>query len=76
MIARPGDVVELCMTQRRVDGDIYVEANSRALASVWMGYSTLCSEISHDRIYLSGEPYLRKTIDKWLVRSSYAAAAE
>jgi DNA-binding HxlR family transcriptional regulator len=76
IIARPSDVVELCMTDPKFDVDLYVDANSRALASVWMGYSTLRAEMSRDRIFLSGDPYLTKTIDRWLVRSSYAAAAE
>ena len=76
VIARPGDVVELCMTDPKFDVDLYVEANSRALASVWMGYSTLRAEMSRERIYLSGDPYLTKTIDSWLVKSSYAPAAE
>ena len=76
IIARPGDVVELCMTDPKFDVDLYVEANSRALASVWIGYSTLRTEMSGDRIFLSGDPHLTKTIDRWLVKSSYAEAAE
>ena len=76
IIARPGDVVELCMTDPKFDVDLYVEASSCALASVYMGYSTLRAEMSHGRIFLSGDPYLTKTSDRWLVKSSYAAAAE
>ena len=64
------------MTDPKFDVDLYVEASSCALASVYMGYSTLRAEMSHGRIFLSGDPHLTKTFDRWLVKSSYAAAAE
>ena len=46
------------------------------MASAWMGYSSLQAEMSRDRIFMSGDPRLIKTIDKWLVKWHYAAAAE
>jgi hypothetical protein len=51
---------------------IYIEAESKALASVWMGYSTMRSELTHDRIRLLGDSLLTRTIDKWLVKISFA----
>ena len=76
LIARPSTAVELCMTDPHFVVDLYVEASSRALASVWMGYSSLRTELSRDRIFLSGDPRLIKTIDKWFVKCSYGTAAE
>lgn len=76
LIARPGTAVELCMTDPHFDVDLYVEANSKALASVYMGYSSLRAEMSCDRIFLTGDPYLIKTIDRWFVKCGYGVAAE
>lgn len=72
LIARPGTAVELCMTDPHFDVDLYVEANSKALASVWMEYSSLHDEISRDRIFLTGDPHLIKSIDRWFVKHSFA----
>ena len=50
--------------------------SGHGLGSVWMGYSSWRGEISRDRIFLTGDPILIKTIDRWLVQCDYAAAAE
>ncbi len=70
LIAKPGMAVDLCMA----DPGLFIEADSKAIASAWMGYSSLQAEMSHDRIFLTGDPRLTKTIDKWLVKFDYAAA--
>lgn len=76
LIARPGVAVELCMEGPQFDVDLYVETTSKALASVWMGYSTLEAEMARDAIYLSSDPRLIRTIDAWLVKCPYGDAAE
>jgi len=76
LIARPGMDVELCMADPHFDVDLYVETTSKALASVWMGYTSLTNEISRDTIFLSGDPRLIKTINDWFVKCSWGAAAE
>ena len=50
------------------DVDLFVEADSKSMASAWMGYSSLQVEMSHDRVLLTGDPRLIKTIDKWLLK--------
>ena len=37
-----------------------------------MGWSTFKEELASERIILTGDPLLIRTIDRWLVRSSYA----
>ena len=76
LIAKPGMAVDLCMVDPGFDVDLFIEADSKSMASAWMGYSSLLAEMSHDRICLTGNPRLIKTIDKWLVNCDYAAAAE
>ena len=74
LITRPGMPVELCMTDPGFEVDLFVEADSKAMASIWMGYSSWQAEMSEDRIFLSGDARLIRTIDNWMVRSSYGAA--
>lgn len=69
---RPGFPVDLCMADPGFEVDLYIEVESKALASVWMGYSSTQSELSHDRIRLVGDSVIARTIDKWLVKISYA----
>ncbi len=75
LMVRPGMAGDLCLVDPGFDVDLYVEAELRALGSVWMGYSTLKTEISKDRIFLSGDPLLAKTMDRWLVKTEDAEAA-
>ena len=74
LMARPGMAVDLCVMDPGFDVDLFVEADSKALASVWMGYSSWRTEISHDRIFLSGDACLARTIENWLVKCSFATA--
>lgn len=72
LIARPGTDVELCITDPHFEVDLFIEGTSKALASVWMGYSALKTEIAEDRISLIGDALLIKTIDRWLIKSRHA----
>ena len=72
LIITRGAPVELCLTDPRFDVDLYIEASLKAMTSYWIGYSSLHSELSKDRIRLIGNRLLIRTIDKWLVRSSFA----
>jgi len=76
LLARPGMAVELCLIDPGFDVDLFVEAELRALGSAWMGYSSLQTEISQDRIFLSGDALLTRTIDRWLVKCESVEAAE
>lgn len=75
LIAKPGMAVDLCMNDPGFDVDLFIEAQLKAMTSFWIGFSTLHAEVTHDRITFHGSPLLIKTIDKWLVRSSFAKAA-
>ena len=70
LIARPGVPADLCLIDPSFDVDLFIEAELRALGSAWMGYSTIQTEISNDRIFLSGDQLLTRTIDRWLVKGA------
>lgn len=74
LIAKPGTAVDLCMTDPGFDVGLFVEAESRALAAVWMGYSSFPAVIAEDKVFLTGEPRLIRTIDRWIVKCEYAEA--
>jgi hypothetical protein len=76
ILSKPGAPVDLCLTDPGHDVDLYVTADLRAMTSAWMGYSRLHSEIARGRITLIGDAGLASTIDRWMVRSSYALEAE
>ena len=76
LITRPGMAVDLCMSDPGFEVDLFVEADLKALTSAWMGYSSLQTEISQDRIFLSGDQLLIRAVDTWLGKCPYAVAAE
>jgi DNA-binding HxlR family transcriptional regulator len=63
---------QICTKDPRFDVDLYIEAQSTALASAFMGYSTLEHEQSGGNIFVTGDAYLIRHIDDWLIKSCYA----
>ena len=74
LIARPGTPVDLCSTDPGHDVDLFVTAELKAMTSAWIGFSNLQTEISQGRITLIGDGTMAATIDRWMVRSSFATA--
>jgi hypothetical protein len=52
--------------------DVYIDATTEALASVFMGYSSLASELSKETMFVTGDPYLIKRMNDWFVMTMYA----
>ena len=73
LIARPGTPVDLCLTDPGHDVDLYITADLKAMTAAWIGFSTLRAEIERGRITLIGDKSLAGSIDRWMVRSSFAA---
>jgi hypothetical protein len=74
LVARPGQPVDLCLLDPGHDVDLFIRADLKAMTSAWMGWSTLRSQVDANAIVLIGDRRLISTLDKWMVRSSYAAA--
>lgn len=75
LVARPGEPVDLCLLDPGRDVDLFIRADLKAMTAAWMGWSSLRTEIAADRIALIGDRRLILTLERWMVRSSYAAAA-
>jgi DNA-binding HxlR family transcriptional regulator len=72
LIAKPGAPVDLCSIDPGHDVDLFVSADLKSMTSAWMGLSSLNSEISRGKIALVGDAAIAGSLDRWMVRSSYA----
>jgi DNA-binding HxlR family transcriptional regulator len=63
---------ELCSTDPGMDVNMFVEADTLAMASVMTGRTTIDREIHLGRLYLTGDQLLVRTIHRWLKLSAYA----
>ena len=72
LVAKPGEEIDLCYADPKHDVDLFVISELRALTSAWMGHSSFDEEISSERISLTGNVPMARTLTKWLTRSSFA----
>jgi DNA-binding HxlR family transcriptional regulator len=66
------DDVDLCIIDPGHDVDLYVRSSLRAMTAVWMGFSTLKSEIEGGNIVMTGDEALANSMHKWLGLSMFA----
>jgi DNA-binding HxlR family transcriptional regulator len=72
LISKPGQPVDLCLLDPGHDVDLFIRADLKAMTSAWMGWSSLRHEMSTGKIMPIGNSRLVATLEKWMVRSSYA----
>lgn len=72
LITKPGVDTDLCMMNPGFDVDLFVTADLKSMTSAWIGLSDLNLEIAGDKISLIGDTALSSSINKWLLRSSFA----
>ncbi|MFN0113638.1 MAG: winged helix-turn-helix transcriptional regulator [Paracoccaceae bacterium] len=65
LVAQPGATTDICTTDPGTDVDLYVETTAVSLAAVMLGRSTIAREVDEERLFLSGDPQLIRTIDDW-----------
>ncbi|QMU58888.1 MAG: transcriptional regulator [Boseongicola sp.] len=73
-LLRPGQPVEMCTDIPGFDVDLYVETSKISLASILLGRTTVSRETDAERMYLSGDAMLAKTMQRWIFVSGYAKA--
>jgi hypothetical protein len=67
-----GSTVDLCSTNPGFEIDLYVRASLRSMTAVWMGLSTVKTEIDAGQIELIGDPEVASSMQKWLGLSPFA----
>lgn len=73
-LIRPGRPVEMCTDIPGFEVDLFVETSKVSLVSVILGRSTVAREIDADRMFLSGDARLARTMQSWLFVSAYGDA--
>jgi DNA-binding HxlR family transcriptional regulator len=64
--------VDICLVDPGYEVDLHVRSSLRSMTSVWMGITTLKSEIDAGNIELSGEKSLARSMHEWLGLSPFA----
>lgn len=64
--------VDLCSTNPGFEVDLYVRSSLRSMTSVWMGLSTVQSEIEAGEIELIGDKSVAQSMQEWLGLSAFA----
>jgi hypothetical protein len=70
-----GGEVDLCYADPGFDVDLWVRCPLRVMTAIWMGYSTLRSEMASGAVEVDGMPALVRSMPTWLGLSSFAPAA-
>ena len=71
LIMMPNADVDLCKKDPKFDVNLFIEAKSKAVASIWLGYSSWSTEIARDNVFLNGDAVLIRTIDSWLLECGF-----
>jgi len=66
--------VDLCSSDPGYEVDLYVEGSLYSMTSVWMGHSTLRSEVDAGKIELTGDKAIAGSMNEWLGLSPLAKA--
>lgn len=74
MLIRPGREIEICTDIPGFEVDLFVETSKVSLVSILLGRSNVAREIAADRLFLSGDARLARTMQDWLIISEYAEA--
>ena len=74
VVVEPGaDLPELCSLDPGRDVDLYVETGVVSLGAIIEGRSSIEREKERGGLFLSGDPGLARSMDRWLRTSVYAA---
>lgn len=74
LIVSPSTGPDLCSIDPGFDVDLYVTADLKAMTSAWMGMSKMSDEVESEKIVLTGDPHLVRTLGTWMKLSSFAPA--
>ena len=71
LIVDRGDV-DLCVKYPGFDVDLYSRSDLRTMTAIWMGLDTVSKAISNDRLVLTGDKAVAKSMQNWLGLSPFA----
>ena len=65
-------VVDLCPVDPGYEVDLFVECSLRTMTAIWMGLTNVQAELDADRLELSGDKVLARSMQQWLGLSPFA----
>ena len=73
LIVAPEDKVDLCSIEPGFDVDLYVSVDLKTMTEIWMGLNTVSRAIEQEKMYLTGNKEIEKSIQTWLGLSPFSA---
>ena len=71
IVASPGEPVQLCTSIPGFDVDLWVETTVPSLSAIILARSTVAREVEADRMFVSGDALLARTMQRWLHVTDY-----
>ena len=75
IVAKPGDLVQVCTSIPGFDVDLWVETSVASLTAVFLKRSSLAREEDAGRMFVSGDALLARTMSRWLKTTDYVPEA-
>lgn len=72
LIVAPNAPVDLCSVDPGLNVDLFVACTLKTMTAVWMGLTTVATEIRSERLTLTGEADLSRNMQAWLGLSPFA----
>ncbi len=72
LLIDPDNGVDLCSVDPGFDVDLYSRCSLRTMTAIWMGLDTVPKAISGDRLFLTGDHEVAKSMQQWLGLSPFS----
>lgn len=72
LVVEPETGTDLCSIDPGFDVDLYVSSDLKTMTSIWMGLDTVRNALSSNRLLLTGDKKLAKSMQSWLGLSPFA----
>ena len=72
LIVAPEMSVDLCSVDPGLNVDLFVTCELKTMTAVWMGLTTVTAEIQDERLVLTGDAELSRSMQVWLGLSPFA----
>jgi DNA-binding HxlR family transcriptional regulator len=66
IVAKPGEPVQICSSIPGFEVDLWVETTVASLSAVILARSTVAREIEAERMFVTGDALLARTMQRWL----------
>lgn len=75
LVVVPGEPVQICTSIPGYEIDLYVETTVQSLSAVFLARSTVAREVEAERMFVSGDALLARTMQRWLLVTAYQPEA-